>query len=83
MSATKRGITAPARQPSSIIKSNVNCIGWTYGEPSGQSGSGGYGCFLLATSPPISQALSASTLDSTAAEDDGWRGVSGPEACRR
>jgi hypothetical protein len=56
-------------------KSNLSCVGSRYGDPSGQTGSGGSGFFLLATSPPISEALAACALDRTA----GTLGIVNPE----
>jgi hypothetical protein len=40
-----------------------SCTGSAYAEASGQSGLGDSGFFLLATSPPIGQTLTASSLD--------------------
>ena len=54
---------------------NASWTGSTKGEPFGQSGSGGPGFFCLATSPPIGQALAASTLDCAA----GALGIVNPE----
>ena len=52
-----------------------SCTGSAYAEASGQSGLGDSGFFLLATSPPIGQTLTASSLDRAA----GALGVVNPE----